>query len=62
MKAPFSKLLAGPLVVLALSSLAMAPLADAAGRGGGGGGGGARAGGGGARAAATAAKIGRAHV
>src|SRR5262245_27440121 len=46
MKAPFSKLLAGPLVVLALSSFAMAPLADAAGRGGGGGGG-ARGGGGG---------------
>src|SRR5262250_172387 len=49
MKAPFSKLLAGPLVVLALSSLAMAPVTDAAARGGGGGGGGggARGGGGG---------------
>src|SRR5215470_10096448 len=61
MKAPFSKLLAGPLVVLALSSFVLAPMADAAGRGGGGGGaraggagggGGARAGGGGQRQAA----------
>jgi hypothetical protein len=50
MKAPFSKWLMAPLVVLALSGLAIAPAADAAGRGGGGGGrggGGAHAGGGG---------------
>src|SRR5215469_17485172 len=52
MKAPFSKLLAGPLVVLALSSFVLAPMADAAGRGGGGGG--ARAGGGGGGGGARA--------
>jgi len=55
MKVPFSKLLAGPLVVLALYSLAMAPVADAAGRGGGGGGG-ARGGGGGAHAGGGGAR------
>jgi len=47
MKAPFSKLLVAPLIVLAVSSFTMAPIADAAGRGGGGGGGGRGGGGGG---------------
>jgi hypothetical protein len=54
MKDSISKLFLAPLVVLALVGFAMAPVADAAGRGGGhgggGGGGGARAGGGGAHA------------
>ena len=49
MKSAFSKVFLAPLVVLALAAFALAPVADAAGRGGGGGGGGggARAGGGG---------------
>jgi hypothetical protein len=55
MKAPFSKWIVTPLIVLALSSLTMTPAVDAAGRGGGGGarggGGGAHAGGGGQRSA-----------
>ena len=47
MKAPFRKLLVAPLIVLAVFSFTMAPIADAAGRGGGGGGGGRGGGGGG---------------
>jgi hypothetical protein len=48
MKNSISRLLLAPLAVLVLGSVALAPLAEAAGnKGGGGGGGGARAGGGG---------------
>jgi len=53
MKASFSPWLVATLVVLALSSSMLAPIADAAGRGGGGGGG-ARAGGGGGGGGARA--------
>jgi hypothetical protein len=48
MKGPFGKRLVAPLIVLALSSLPLAPVVDAASRGGGGGA--ARAGGGGGSA------------
>ena len=47
MKNSFSRLFLAPLAVLVLGSVALAPLAEAAGNKGGGGGGGARAGGGG---------------
>jgi hypothetical protein len=65
MKASFSKLLAAPLAIFALSSLALAPMADAAGRGGGGGaarGGGAHAGGGGGARQNTQINNNRADV
>ena len=50
MKNSFSKLFLTPLIVLVLASFAVAPVAEAAGRGGHGGGGGHAGGGGGARA------------
>jgi hypothetical protein len=51
MKRSFGKLFGAAVAALVLASFAMAPYADAAGRGGGGGGGGGRGGGGGGAAA-----------
>jgi hypothetical protein len=56
MKNSFSKLFLTPLVALTLASFALAPVAEAAGRGGHGGGGGHAGGGGGARAGGGGAK------
>jgi len=57
MKNSISRLLLAPLAVLVLGSVALAPLAEAAGNKGGGGGGGARAGGGGGGGAKPKAQV-----
>lgn len=62
MQTSYSKWLLIPLIVFTLTSFALAPVAEAAGRGGGGGGGGgARAGGGGGGGARGGAGGGGAH-